>query len=108
VTWKAGSAVCKSQGAAGSCTTLYQHGHASLEEAKKRCEFAYGVGTASEALSCDACKWSTGASVDPIEQCRRLCDKINIDCIARCPKKDKSCMNKCNQQNGKCLKDCEK
>lgn len=45
---------------------------------------------------------------DPVEQCKKLCDKINEDCIARCPKGDKGCMNECNQQNGKCLKDCEK
>src|SRR5689334_25074973 len=37
VTWKAGSDVCNSQGAAGSCTSLYQGKHASLDEAEKEC-----------------------------------------------------------------------
>lgn len=108
VNWKAGSDVCKSHGTTGACTTLYQGEHATLDEAKDRCEKAYGVGNDSGAQSCGPCQWERGAKGDPVEECKKLCDKANLDCIAACPKGDKGCMNECNQKNGKCLKDCEK
>jgi hypothetical protein len=50
----------------------------------------------------------TGCSGDPVEQCKKLCDKINQDCIDHCPPGNKNCFNECNQAYGKCLKDCEK
>jgi hypothetical protein len=39
VTWKAGSIQCKNWGETGACTSLYQGDHASLDEAKERCEY---------------------------------------------------------------------
>src|SRR3712207_4829887 len=51
VTWKAGSDVCNSQGAAGSCTSMYQGKHASLDEAEKECGKIHGVGNGSGAES---------------------------------------------------------
>lgn len=106
VTWRAGSSVCNMHGESGKCTTLHQGEHTSLTEAQEWCEKAYGVGGESGAESCSECKWVTGSSDDPIERCKKNCDKINLKCIARCPKNDKSCMNKCNQEYSKCLKDC--
>ncbi len=105
VTWKADSDVCKNQGT--TCTTLFQCEHATLAEAKEKCEFSYGVRGDSGAQSCGPCQWVQSEKGDPVEQCKKLCDKINEDCIARCPKGDKGCMNECNQQYGKCLKECE-
>jgi hypothetical protein len=108
VTWKPGSDVCKQQGTASACITVYQGSHATLTEAKEQCEKSSGVGTDKGAQSCGPCQWVQGSKGDPVEQCKKLCDKINEDCIARCPKGDKGCMNDCNQKNGECLKECEK
>jgi hypothetical protein len=107
ITWKAGSDVCNEKGTTSSCTTLYQGHHTSLDEAKEQCEKVYGLAAGAGAQSCDSCKWATTAK-DPVEECKKMCDKINLDCIARCPKGDKGCMHNCNVQNGKCQKDCEK
>jgi hypothetical protein len=86
VTWRAGSATCNGQGAAGTCTTLYQGEHASLSEAKERCEDTYVVAGRIGAQSCGSCRWATSANGDPVEECKKRCDRINRDCIARCPK----------------------
>lgn len=108
ITWKAGSDTCKAQGIASICTTLYQCAHATLDDAKKQCEKVYGVGTDAGAQSCDPCQWAHGTQGDPVEQCKKVCDKVNQDCIAHCPKGDKGCMYNCNVEYGKCLKDCKK
>lgn len=45
VNWKADSEVCRNQkdAAGGKCTEKYQGDHASVDEAKERCEHIYGV-----------------------------------------------------------------
>ena len=106
VTWAADSDVCEGRGP-GNCTTQFQCPHATLADAKAHCEKAYGVGAGSGALSCDPCQWAASATNDPVEECKKRCDKENLDCVAGCPKGDKSCMDECNQKNGKCLKACE-
>jgi hypothetical protein len=108
VNWKAGSTICENQGTAGACWTKYQGQYGTLVEAKDGCERTYGVGKGSEAASCSSCQWVTGANGDPIEKCKRRCDRINEECIARCPKGDKGCMYRCNVDHGECLKDCER
>jgi hypothetical protein len=108
VTWKSGSTACKERQTASSCTTLYQGQHATVAEAKEQCEKIYGVGTDSGAQSCSPCQAAKSGNGDPVEQCKKLCDKINRDCVARCPKGDKGCMHDCNVKYGDCLKDCEK
>lgn len=108
VNWRAGSEVCKGKGTAATCTTLYQGHHATLSEAKEQCEKINGVKTDSGAQSCDPCRWTTSTKDDPVEKCKKRCDKENEDCIANCPKGDKDCMHKCNVAYGECLKDCEK
>jgi hypothetical protein len=105
-TWKADSIVCKEKGTQGTCTTRFQCVHATLAEAQAACERTYGPN--SGVLSCGSCRWVVSGNGDPVEQCKKLCDKLNEDCIARCPKGDKGCMNECNQEYGKCLKECEK
>lgn len=107
VTWKAGSVACDKPGASGTCTTLYQGKHESLDEAKTRCERTYVTRDGIGAESCGLCRWATSASDDPVEKCKKRCDRINRDCITRCPKGDKNCMYECNVEYGKCLKDCE-
>jgi hypothetical protein len=108
VAWTAGSAACNNQGAAGSCTTLYQGEHASLDEAKDRCEKASGVGNGSGAQSCGSCRWATSTNGDPVEKCKKGCETINKACINDCPKGDKNCMYKCNLELSDCLEDCER
>ncbi len=108
VTWGAGTDVCKRQGTEGSCTTLYQGEHTTLDEAKARCEFAFGAGKGSGVTSCGPCHWVQSANGDPVEKCKKLCDKINERCIARCPRGDKGCMRRCNDEYGECLKECER
>jgi hypothetical protein len=108
VTWKADSDVCKETKANGKCTSLLQCQAETLVAAKEYCEKVSGAGGKSGVESCGPCHWVTSAKGDPVEKCKKLCDKINEDCIARCPKGDKGCMNDCNQENSKCLKDCEK
>lgn len=108
VTWSAGSDVCKSKGTAGTCRTFYQGPHRSLDEAKATCDHIYGVGKNPDVQSCGGCVWAQSAKDDPVERCKKLCDKANQDCIANCPKGDKSCMYKCNLAYAECLKECEK
>lgn len=108
VTWKAGSTVCQQQGVGGTCTTLYQGAHSSLEEAKSECERIGGADIGSDVQSCGPCQWVMNSSESPVEKCKKLCDKINIDCIARCPKGNKECMHRCNLDYSECLKDCGK
>ncbi len=109
VNWKAGTDECKSQNTTGTCTTNYQGDHASVAEAKERCESFMGVHLgASGVASCDPCWVVQKMQDDPVERCKKACDVINLICIARCKRGDKSCMNRCNQELGKCLKDCEK
>ena len=45
---------------------------------------------------------------DPLERCKKACDKENERCIKNCPRGDQSCMQKCNEVNGRCLKECDK
>lgn len=105
VTWKADSDVCKERKTSGSCTTLLQCQVETLDAAKAYCERVSGAGDKSGVESCGPCRW---VGDDPVEKCKKRCDKENEDCIARCPKGDKGCMNECNQEYGRCLKDCEK
>lgn len=104
VTWKAGSDVCKSQGTSGTCTTAYQGAHSSLDEAKERCEKAYGVSIGSEVQSCDACAWVTSAS--PNEKCKKVCDKIYNKCMDNC--KDGKCRDACFKDYVACLRECDR
>ncbi|WP_437993704.1 hypothetical protein [Sorangium sp. So ce145] len=108
VTWKAGSTQCKNWGETGPCTSLYQGQHASLDEAKERCEYANGVHLGSGAQSCGPCRWVNGANDDPVERCKKNCEAINRDCIKNCRMGDQDCMYKCNLELGDCLKDCER
>jgi hypothetical protein len=103
VNWKPGADPCEGK---TNCKTLYQGTHTSLDEAQEACEKVSGVKTGSGAESCDSCHWVV--KDDPVERCKKVCDKMNLDCIARCRKGDKNCMNECNQKNGKCLRDCER
>jgi hypothetical protein len=103
VTWKAGSAVCKESGAAASCTSVYQGEHATLDEAKERCEEIYGVGKDSGAQSCGPCQVAMGATD---ERCKKLCDKIYDKCMDKC--KDSKCRNECFQDYVECLRDCDR
>jgi hypothetical protein len=108
VTWKAGSAQCKNRGEAGTCTTLYQGHHTSLDEAKERCEYANGVHLGSGVQSCGPCRWVNGANGDPVEKCKQRCERINKNCIDDCPRGDKNCMYECNLELRDCLRDCER
>lgn len=50
-----------------------------------------------------------GCTGDPVEQCKKLCDKIHDRCHANCTKKDPTpaCHDQCNQEYASCLKDCD-
>lgn len=72
LTWKAGSAVCKEQGATSSCTTLYQCQHATLADAQAGCDKTYGPSSGVE--SCGSCRWATGAA-DCKERCKKQSHK---------------------------------
>lgn len=65
VTWKSCSDFCKQKGTSASCTTLYQGAHATLTEAKDRCELAHGVKGSSEVQSCGPCQWVTSEQSSP-------------------------------------------
>ena len=47
---------------------------------------------------------------DPVERCKKQCDKTHDACHADCTKNDPTagCHAKCNDQYASCLKDCEK
>jgi hypothetical protein len=108
VTWKSGSAVCKQQGTASSCTTLYQGAHATLDEAKKQCEKIYGVEIDSEAQSCGPCHWATSANNDCYDKCDAIADKAREKCNKMSPGPGQA---KCNQaveeQRTACYTDCK-
>jgi hypothetical protein len=110
VTWKPGSTVCKQQGTASSCTTLYQGAHATLAEAKERCEKINRVGTDSGAQSCGPCQGATSAKDDCKERCKKQCDKIHDRCHKDCTENDptQACRNQCNQEYSKCLRECDR
>lgn len=109
VTWKADSDVCKDKSPAGNCTTLYQGQHASLEEAKERCEKDSGVGNGSGALSCGPCHWASSANNDCYDKCDAIADKEREKCQNMAPGPDRA---KCNQaveeQRTACYSDCNK
>lgn len=109
VTWKADSVQCKNRGEAGTCTTLYQGHHASLDEAKERCEYANGVHLGSGVQSCGPCRWVNGANGDCKERCKLNCDAIHDGCHEDCTKRDpaSTCRAKCNAEYSKCLRRCE-
>lgn len=111
VTWKADSSVCQGRGSAGSCTTLYQGQHTSLDEAEVRCEFASGVRTGSGAQSCSSCEWGTGSAGD---SCRKICEERAEACEADCrkiPVEDKPsrrrCWERCNNVYAECIRKCK-
>jgi hypothetical protein len=108
VTWTAGSEVCKEQGAAGSCTTLYQGQHGSLTEAQDECSRIYGIGAGSGAQSCGECRWATGAANDCKEACKEQCDRAWEGCRERCPKGNQTCFQKCMDVYSGCLRECDK
>lgn len=109
VTWKADSVQCKNRGEAGTCTTLYQGHHGSLDEAKERCEYANGVHLDSGVQSCGPCRWVNGANGDCKERCKQKCDEIHDGCHEDCTKRDPTatCREKCNTRYARCLRDCE-
>ena len=109
VNWNAGADVCKNKGTAGSCSTLYQGTHRSLDEAKKECELAYGVGKNTGVQSCGPCYWETSASSACEDKCwaehdagHQKCNKV----------KDEKARAKChqvvNEQLASCLHECNK
>jgi hypothetical protein len=113
VTWKAGSTQCKNWGEAGACTSLYQGQHASLDEAKERCEYANGVHLGSGAQSCGPCRWVTNSS-SISSSCRQHCVDVAEACEADCrklPESDKParrrCWEKCNNEYAECIKKCK-
>ncbi|WP_437965334.1 hypothetical protein WMF04_37720 [Sorangium sp. So ce260] len=111
VTWKADSSACREQGAASSCTTVYQGQHASLEEAEEQCEKINGVGAGSGAQSCGSCGWGTSSASS---SCRRKCEERAEACEAECrklPEDDKvsrrKCWDACNNAYAECIKKCK-
>jgi hypothetical protein len=108
VTWKSGSTVCKGQGTASSCTTLYQGQHATLAEAKEQCERNHGVGTDSGAQSCGSCQVAKSAKNDCLEQCKDLCYKAWEKCRDDCPRGDKNCLSECTNTLAGCNRECDR
>jgi hypothetical protein len=102
----AGGAVCEiiSQGA---CYDLCQ---AEYDAAALQCG---SIANDADRKTCQDDAYETykacrgACDKDPVEECKKLCDKQNLRCIARCPKGDVPCMAKCNKVYGKCLRDCE-
>jgi len=108
VTWNAGSDVCKNQGTASNCTTLYQGQHASLDEAKERCELVNGVGKASEVQSCGSCRWATSANNDCYDKCDAIADKEREKCSKMSPGPERAkCNHAVEDQRAACYKDCK-
>lgn len=103
----AGEPICNIA-AQGPC---YERCQSEYDDAALQCG-AIEIEVARKACQDDAhdaykqCR--AGCAANPVEQCKKLCDKENEKCVAKCPKGDKGCMNDCNQQYGKCLKDCER
>lgn len=64
VTWKTGSEVCQSQGAASACTTLFRGSFVTLEDAQKGCKRTYGTDNPTGAAACDSCRWVTGSAAE--------------------------------------------
>jgi hypothetical protein len=103
VTWKPGSDVCKQQGTASSCTSLYQGSHASLTEAKEQCEKTNAVGTEKGAQSCGPC---TAVPRAADEKCKQACERAYDKCMDKC--KDDSWRNQCFSEFVECLRECDK
>jgi hypothetical protein len=103
VTWKADSDQCKS-----NCTTRYQGDHASLDEAKERCEHIHGVTLGSGVLSCGPCWVLNSTQGDCLEHCKDLCYTLWEKCRDNCPRKDKNCLAECSNALGQCNRECDR
>lgn len=108
VTWKADSAVCKSQNTTSNCITKYQGEHATPTEAKERCESIHGVKLDSGVLSCGPCWVLNKAQGDCLEQCKELCYKLWEKCRDNCPRKDRNCLSECTNELARCNRECER
>lgn len=108
VTWKSGSTVCKEQGTASSCTTLYQGQHATLAEAQEQCERIHGVRADSGAQSCASCQVAKSAKNDCLEHCKDLCYKAWEKCRDDCPRGDKNCLSECTNTLASCNRECDR
>jgi hypothetical protein len=87
VNWNAESDICKNRkdAAGGKCTEKYQGEHSSANEAKERCEHAYGVHLNSGAESCDPCWVVKSTQGDCLEHCKDLCYQLWEKCRDNCP-----------------------
>lgn len=108
VTWKADSDVCKSQNTASNCTTKYQGEHATLEEAKDRCEHIHGVTLDSGVLSCGPCWVLKSTQGDCLERCKDLCVQLWEKCRDNCPRKDRNCLSECSNALARCNRECDR
>lgn len=110
VNWKADSVVCKDRkdAASGKCTEKYQGSHASLAEAKERCEHISGVHLNSGVESCDPCWVVKSTQNDCVEHCKDLCYQLWEKCRDRCPRKDRNCLSECSNDLGRCNRECDR